>query len=121
MKVAIPVDEQSLDSKVSQSFGRAPYFLFCTTADMAWYCVENGAAKSEGGAGIKAAQQVADEGAQVLVAPRCGENAGKVLKEAAISVYQSLQGTARENVEAFVADRLAPLGDFHPGLHRHGR
>jgi predicted Fe-Mo cluster-binding NifX family protein len=31
MKIAIPVDEQNLDSGVCPSFGRAPYFLFYNT------------------------------------------------------------------------------------------
>lgn len=119
MKIALPIDEKNLDAYVSISFGRAPYFLLYSTVTQEVSFFENNAAASQGGAGIKAAQFVADIGANVLLAPRCGENAGQVLDKAEVLVYQTIQGTAKQNIDAYVADQLNLLGGFHPGFHGH--
>ena len=119
MKIAIPVDEKSLNSAVSQSFGRAPYFFFYDTETEESDFLDNGAVASQGGAGIKAAQAIVDNGAKALLAPRCGGNAEEVLRRSEVVIYQSLPGTIKENLDAFAAQRLVLLSDFHPGLHGH--
>jgi predicted Fe-Mo cluster-binding NifX family protein len=62
MKIAIPVDEQAMDSGVCPSFGRAPYFLFYNSTTKETYYLDNAAVASQGGAGIRAAQVIADHG-----------------------------------------------------------
>ena len=119
MKIAIPMEEKDLNANVCPSFGRAPYFLFWDTdAEKAEY-VPNTAATSPGGAGIKAAQLIADGSVQALLVPRCGENAVNVLTQAGIPLYKTIPGTARQNIDAFGTNRLAPLADVHPGFHGH--
>lgn len=117
MKIAIPVDEKSLDSGVCPSFGRAPYFLFYNTVTKENYYLDNSAVASQGGAGIRAAQVIADHGVRALLTPRCGENAEKVLRKSEVLVYKSMQGTALQNIDAFVTEKLVLLNDFHPGFH----
>ncbi len=119
MKLVIPVDEKKLDSTVCVSFGRAPFFLFYNTDSKESYFLDNSAIASQGGAGIKAAQAIVDENAQVLITPRCGENAEKVLKDAEITVYKSMDGCAQDNINAFLDSTLSVLNDFHAGLHGH--
>jgi predicted Fe-Mo cluster-binding NifX family protein len=119
MKIAVPVNEKKLDSGVCPSFGRAPYFVLYDTDAKECSFLDNSAAGSQGGAGIKAAQMIADHGVRVLLAPRCGENAIQVLNEAEISVYKTIQGTARENVDDFNKGNLQPLDEFHAGFHGH--
>lgn len=75
---------------------------------------------SQGGAGIKAAQVIVDHGAQVLITPRCGENAAEVLKKAGVALYGSVAGSAEENVRAFEAHELTALMDIHAGFHHQG-
>jgi predicted Fe-Mo cluster-binding NifX family protein len=119
MKTAIPVNEKSINSEVCPSFGRAPYFLFYETATGENYFLDNSAVASQGGAGIRAAQVIADHGARAVLTPRCGENAEEVLRKAEVLVYKSKPGTAKENIDALLADQLLLLGDFHPGFHGH--
>lgn len=119
MKIAIPVDEKSMESGVCPSFGRAPYFLFYNTETKDASFLDNSAATSQGGAGIKAAQVIADHEINALITPRCGENAEEVLRKAEVLIYKSISGTAQENIDAFSTDRLALLNDFHPGFHGH--
>jgi len=121
MIIAIPTDDKNLESGVCPSFGRAPYFLFYNTVTKACEYLDNAAAASEGGAGVRAAQVIADRGARALLTPRCGENAQELLSKAEVFVYKTIPGTVLENIEAFAADKLALLSEFHPGFHGHGR
>ncbi|MGI6249170.1 MAG: NifB/NifX family molybdenum-iron cluster-binding protein [Acutalibacteraceae bacterium] len=120
MKIAIPVEKQNLDAQVAQSFGRAPHFLFYNTKSKESYYLDNTAVADSGGAGIRAAQVVADHGAEALLTPRCGNNAQEVLSGAEVLIYKSIPGTALENIEAFIAEKLVLLDEFHSGMHRHG-
>ena len=120
MKIAIPVDEKTLETNVCVSFGRAPYFLFYDTVTKESYYLDNAAVASQGGAGIRAAQVIADHGVKALLTPRCGENAEKVLRNAEVLVYKSIPGTAQQNINAFIGEKLNLLSDFHAGFHGHG-
>ncbi len=120
MRVAIPVDDNTNETKVCMSFGRAPYYAIFDTETQEMKYVDNSAAASQGGAGIKASQTIIDEGAEAVITPRCGQNAADVLLEADIRIYRSNGDSVRENVEAYVNGRLSLLEQIHPGLHQHG-
>ena len=120
MKIAIPVDNKSLDSNVSASFGRSSYFLIYDTESKESSFIENTAVHSSGGAGIKAAQTIVDSGAKAVLTPRCGQNAAEVLKGAGIELYKSVSGNAEENITAYADKKLSVLDEIHSGFHRHG-
>lgn len=120
MKIAIPVDEKNRETNISQSFGRAPYFMIYETNSKERVYLENEAAASPGGAGIKAAQIIVDSGAKVLLTPRCGGNAEEVLRNAEILLYQTQAGTAQTAIDAYLKNRLQLLVDIYPGVHSHG-
>lgn len=120
MKIAIPVDEKNLESDVCISFGRTPYFLVYDNETKESIFFDNSAATSTGGAGIKAAQSVVDNKANILLTPRCGENAADVLKLASIKIYKTIAATAKENIDAFIDGKLSPLNEIHAGFHGHG-
>ncbi len=119
MKIAIPVDEQNIDTTVCISYGRTPYFmLYNTDTDSAEY-LDNGAISAMGGAGIKASQSLVDADVDVVLTIRCGENAAEVLKAAEISIYKTTHEKAMENIKQYQNGELSPLIDIHPGFH-HG-
>lgn len=120
MKIAIPVNEQTLESAVAENFGRAANFLFFDTETKAVTFLDNSAIMSQGGAGIKAAQSVADHGAQVLITPRCGQNAVDVLNACHIVMYQAIEGTAQANLDAYIEGALESLSNIHAGFHHQG-
>ena len=120
MKIAIPVDEKTLESNVCVSFGRTPYFLIYDVETKESVFIENSAAASTGGAGVKAAQIIVDNKADVLFTPRLGENAAEVLKLAEIKIYKTITGSAKDNIDAFIAGELPLLDEFHAGFHGHG-
>lgn len=120
MIIAIPADEKKPDSNVCASFGRAPYFLIYNTETKESKFIDNIAAGSRGGAGIKAAQTIADNKADALLTPRCGQNAADVLNSANIKIYKTTASSVKENIDAFVAGTLPLLDDIHAGLNRYG-
>ncbi|HHX55946.1 MAG TPA: dinitrogenase iron-molybdenum cofactor biosynthesis protein [Clostridiales bacterium] len=120
MKIAIPVDEKNLKSKVCVSFGRAPYFLIYDKDTKENKIIENSAARSTGGAGIKAAQMIVDSKADVLLTPRCGENAANVLDAANIKIYKTIDSSVKKNIDDFISGNLSLLDEIHSGFHGQG-
>jgi len=117
MRIAIPVDGNHEETTVCVSFGRAPYYAVYDTDTGAYAFVENAAATSPGGAGVKAAQLVVDLKSDILVTPRCGENAVEVIQGAGIKIFKSETNSLKENVKAYVNGQLNVLEQFHKGLH----
>ncbi len=76
--------------------------------------------KATGGAGIKAAQLIADHKIDALLTPRCGKNAAEVLEESGIKLYKTREGSVKENLEDFLGNRLELLEEIHAGFHDHG-
>jgi predicted Fe-Mo cluster-binding NifX family protein len=120
MKIAIPVNDKTMETTVCISFGRTPYFLVFDTETEESTFVENTAANSQGGAGIKAAQIVVDSNADALLTPRCGENAANVLKVADIKIYKTMNDSLKDNLDAFAEGKLPELTEIHSGFHGHG-
>ena len=111
MKIASPLDENKTD--VCLTFGRAPYILF--VQDGREEILENPAAQAQGGAGLKAAQFLVDQEADVLITFRCGQNAADVFSAAEMQIYKAQRTTAEENVQAFLNGKLEELTHFHAG------
>ena len=120
MKIVIPADIMSTDSSVCQSFGRTPYYAVYNTETCNTEFIENSAASSAGGAGIKAAQMIVDIGASIIITFRCGENAANVLLPAGIKIFTAQNNTVAMNIKLFIENKLLPLSDIHAGFHNHG-
>lgn len=119
LKIAIPVNEKKMNGGVCVSFGRAPYFLLHDTKSKENTFLENTAAASQGGAGIKAAQFVVDSKADILLTPRCGENAAEVLNGANVKLYKTMNESIEDNIEGFNNGELEILDELHAGFHGH--
>ncbi|MGV8905594.1 MAG: NifB/NifX family molybdenum-iron cluster-binding protein [Acetobacterium sp.] len=117
MKIAIPADENILDNEVCMSFGRAPYFYIYDTTIKTGEFIVNEAATSPGGAGVKAAQIIVDNHADILITPRCGENAAEVFQATKLQIYKSTFGSIKNNLNAYMDDTLVILDKFHAGFH----
>lgn len=113
MKIAIPLNENSITSSICQSFGRSPYFLIYETDTEESAFLDNPAATSQGGAGIKAAQLLVDNGIEALITPRCGGKAIDVINAANIKVYKTINSSIKENLESFNTGKLVLLDEIH--------
>ncbi|NLM16099.1 MAG: dinitrogenase iron-molybdenum cofactor biosynthesis protein [Candidatus Riflebacteria bacterium] len=119
MRIAMPVNEKKAEGTINPSFGRAPYFLIYNTETKETVFVDNKAMESRGGAGIKAAQTLADNNVEALLVPRLGENAADALNAAEIKIYKTINDSIKDNIEAFAAGKLSLLEEIHEGFHAH--
>lgn len=119
MIIAIPVDENNEKTLTCISYGRAPYYLIFDTDSEKVEYVQNTAAESAGGAGIKAAQILVNNKVNILLTERCGQNAADVLIAGKIKIYKALHVQAMANLKAFLKGELEELRDIHPGYHGH--
>lgn len=95
------VDNQGLDTKTDQRFGRANYFAVVDTANMEVRFIENTAADAASGAGVGAAQLIADQKVDVVISRNFGPKAFSGLKSANIELYSFSGGTIKDAVVAF--------------------
>jgi len=107
MKIAVTSSGRDLESEVDPRFGRASYFILVDSESMAFDVVENSQNfNAPQGAGIQAAQIVADHGADVVISGNCGPKAYKTLSAAGIQVMVSVAGTVKEAVEGYRTGKL---------------
>ena len=117
MKIAVPGSGKNMNASIAQNFGRAPYFLIVDADSMQYEIIENAAVNAGGGAGIKAAQIIVDSGVEVLIAPRCGQNAANVLTPAGVKLVKAVPGTITEVVDLYKQGKLEALVEIHAGHH----
>lgn len=120
MKVALPVEQNCENTSICISFGRAPFYMVYDTNIKSYEFIENTAASSAGGAGIKASQILVNHKINVVITERCGQNAADVLLAGEIKIYKAKIGTALENIKLFEQGELGELSEIHAGFHGHG-
>lgn len=101
MKIAVSATGNSMDSQMDQRFGRAASFIIVQTETMEFEALDNKASASAGGAGISAAQMIADKDVKAVITGNVGPNAMNVLKAASIEIFKGLNATVKENVEQY--------------------
>lgn len=117
MKIAIPIEEKSIKSNISNSLGRAPYFLIYSTVTKDITYFDNRAVVEKGGAGIRSAQVIADNGVRAVITKRCGENAEKLFRNAEVFIHEAKDGNAEQNIAYFNDNKLSLLNEFHSSFH----
>ena len=104
MRICVSAMGGSLDAKVSERFGRAPYFVVVESDDMTFTPVLNAAESMQGGAGPEAVRQATEQGAKVVLTGELGPNAKNALVVAGIQGVIGLKGekTVRQAVEEYL-------------------
>lgn len=117
MKIVLPVREDNESTKISENLGRANYYMIYNLEDNTFEFIDNNARKNPSGAGIEAAQILVDTGARVLITPRCGMKAGKVLDAAGFEIYTAASESIKENIEKYRNEELKILKTREKGKH----
>jgi len=117
MKVAVAASGNTLDAPADPRFGRCPYYVIVDSDTMEYEAIENAATMQGSGAGIAAAQLVANSGAEAVIAGNFGPNAFQALAAGGIQLYAGATGTVRDAVEALKAGRLQSLNG--PSVQSH--
>jgi predicted Fe-Mo cluster-binding NifX family protein len=108
MKVCITARQEGLTAEVDPTFGRAAYFAFVDTDTQTLENVAN--AVGAHGAGIQAAQTVAEKGATAVITGDIGPNAYQGLDAARIEMYTGATGTVKQALADFQAGKLTRSG-----------
>ncbi|NLD37211.1 MAG: dinitrogenase iron-molybdenum cofactor biosynthesis protein [Desulfatiglans sp.] len=107
MKIAITSQGKDLDSQVDPRFGRAAYIIVVDSDNLEFQVIDNDAnVNAMKGAGIQAASNVVNSGAQVLLTGHCGPNAFKALQAGKVKVANDATGAVKEAVKAYLDGKL---------------
>ena len=122
MKICVSAFSGSLDAEVDSRFGRCAYFVIVDSETMEFNAVSNESSSAAHGAGIQAAQTVANMGVEVVLTGNVGPNAFSVLSAAGIKIVTGASGSVREAVEKYKKGQLKEVGnptvDGHFGMGR---
>ncbi|MCW3996057.1 MAG: NifB/NifX family molybdenum-iron cluster-binding protein [Candidatus Bathyarchaeota archaeon] len=122
MKICVSATADNLEAQLDPRFGRCLYLMVVDSETMQFEAIPNMAAGSTGGAGIQAAQTIANKGVKVVITGNVGPNAFGALSAAGIEIVTAASGTVREVVEKFKKGKLqmiaAPTVREHNGINR---
>ncbi|MCD6495370.1 NifB/NifX family molybdenum-iron cluster-binding protein [Candidatus Bipolaricaulota bacterium] len=124
MKVCITARGEGLTAEVDPTFGRAAYFTFIDTDTLGSDTPDvESVANVPGahGAGVQAAQTVADKGATVVITGSVGPNAYQGLAAAGVEMYTGATGTVKQALDDFETGRLTRSGAATGARHGGGR
>jgi predicted Fe-Mo cluster-binding NifX family protein len=117
MKICVTATANSIDAQIDPRFGRCSYLIIVDSETMQFEAVPNVAAGVTGGAGIQAAQIIANKGVKLLITGNVGPNAFGALSAAGIEVVTGAFSTVREAVEGFKRGELKKTGAPTVGGH----
>ncbi len=116
MKIAISSTGKNLESEVDARFGRCAYFLIAEINDKETSAlgekevkaIKNTAAGQMGGAGITAAEIVANEKVSAVITANLGPRAFSVFEQFGIKIYQG-QGKIKDVIQKFIKGQLTEI------------
>jgi len=117
MKICVTSIGNNIDSDVDPRFGRCKYFLIIDTDSMNVKSISNESMMASGGAGIQAAQMVANEGAETVITGNIGPNAFQTLKAAGIKIITGANGKIKDVVERYNNGELKEIDSPSVGSH----
>jgi len=113
MAIVVPVNKDG--KTVDGMLARAAQFAVVENGTVRY--VSNDAAHSQGGAGVKAAQQLIDLGADVVITRQCGVNAAELFAAANVELYRVESDSLEETLTDYREGKLERLTDAVPGFH----
>lgn len=121
MKIVVTaVDSNGFDSKVDPRFGRAKYFALIDTRNNTIDFIKNKASNATSGAGVGAAQLIADQKADAVISGSFGPKAFKGLSVAGIKMF-SFEGKVNEAIEACKNKELTEIKGPSNNGHQESR
>ena len=111
MKICVTSVSGNLDAQVDPRFGRCPYFTIVNSETMEFNAISNDSTNAAHGAGIQAAQTVANIGVKVVITGNVGPNAFNVLSATGIKIVTGASGSVKEAVEKYKSGQLQETGN----------
>jgi len=110
MKICVTSTGSNLDARVDPRFGRCQYFMIVDPDTMEFEAISNEGIGASSGAGIQAAQTVANRGVDALISGNVGPNAFQTLTAAGVRVLTDASGTIKDAIEMYRTGRLSETG-----------
>jgi len=118
MKIAVTAEGTDLGARVDPRLGRAQYFVVFDADSQAVEVLDNSPALDRPeGAGILAAQRVAQHGVKVVLTGHCGPKAYRTLTAAGVRVAVGVSGTVGEAIQRYLSGALNPTTGPDVGGH----
>ncbi len=112
-RIAVPVSEsKGMDSKISESLGRASHFLFFETSGKKikrTYSRRNIHKKKSVRAGLAVSHLIEKEKTDVVITSQIGEITFHTLRDHYIEIYRAKGKTAGKVVQSFLDNKLKPF------------
>ena len=111
MKIILSATGKGLESQVDVRFGRCPFYVAVEVENnkiTKSESIENPAAMQGGGAGISAAQLVANMKPNAVITNNIGPRAFQVLSQVGITVYQG-NGIIQDVVQQYLDGKLKKI------------
>ena len=111
MKIAVSSIGKNLTDNVSEVFARCPYFIIAEIENQEikrTEIIENKSTEQMGGAGISAAQLMAEKDVKAVITKNAGPRALDVLKQFNIGIYYG-DGTIKEVLQEFIDGKLEKM------------
>ena len=108
IKVAICIKDNSVDSKMDELFGRAPYFIIYTLEDKkikTYEIIKNESLLQTGKAGISTAKILVEMNVKFVICRNIGPRAQDVLEQFGIIILTTSEGSAKNAIEAFLKNK----------------
>ena len=120
MKICITAAGGSLESAADPRFGRCQNFVIVDSDTMEFEAIENPSISASGGAGVQAAQSMANKGIEVLITGSVGPNAFPILTASGIKVVSVAGGSVADAIEHYKNGELqvltGPTAPAHAGM-----
>jgi predicted Fe-Mo cluster-binding NifX family protein len=107
MKIAITANGKDMEAALDPRFGRAANFLMVDSETEEFTVLDNAQnLNAAQGAGIQAAQNVMQAGAEAVITGNCGPKAFRTLGAAKIKVFLSSAATVKEALKEYKDGKL---------------
>ena len=120
MKICVTSVSGNLAAQVDPRFGRCQYFMIMDCESMQFEIVPNLAVTSGSGAGIQAAQTMANKKVQVLITGNVGPKAFQALSASGITIITGASGKVSAVIEKYkkglLSETKAPTVGGHFGM-----
>ena len=111
MKIAVSSTGKNLTDNISEVFARCPYFVIAEIENQEikkFEAIKNESENQMGGAGISAAQLMAEKDIKVVITKNVGPRALDVLNQFNIEIYYG-DGTIKEVLQEFIDGKLKKI------------
>ena len=111
MKIAVSSIDKNIEGDVSDVFGRCPYFIIAEIENQKierTEVIENKSTDQMSGAGISAAQLIAEKNVNAVITGNVGPRALDVLRQFNIKIYSG-SGAVKEVLQEFIDGKLKKM------------